>query len=177
VLLNSVFLQGTTLSGPLGVAVDVFGGVYVADTGDSRALVVDPYIDAGNPSSLNKTAVGFGHISLESSTPTSFILSFSVGYPVDSLGSVNAFTFGIQNLDFQVVSGANTTCNGAPSTTYCTVEVSFLPTAPGLRKGALVLYAEHHEPIPAAEPPHGAGVSAGAKLDRMTPREGRDTAE
>ncbi len=48
VLLNSVFLQGTTLNGPLGVAVDVFGGVYVADTGDSRALVVDPSTGVGS---------------------------------------------------------------------------------------------------------------------------------
>jgi hypothetical protein len=146
-LLNSVILQGTMLSGPLGVAVDVFGGVYVTDTGDSRALVVDPYLGVDDSSSLNKTAVGFGHISLGSSTPTSFILSFSVGYPVDSLGSVNAFTSGTQNLDFQIVSGANTTCSGAPSTTYCTVEVSFLPTAPGLRNGALVLYDPDSNPV------------------------------
>ncbi len=93
VLLNSVFLQGTTLSGPLGVAVDVFGGVYVADTGDSRALVVNLSTGVDDASSLNKTAVGFGHISLGSSTPTSFILNFSVGSPVDSLGNVNAFTY------------------------------------------------------------------------------------
>ena len=93
VLLNSVFLQGTTLSGPLGVALDVFGGVYVADTGDSRALVVNLSTGVDDASSLNKTAVGFGHISLGSSTPTSFILNFSVGSPVDSLGNVNAFTY------------------------------------------------------------------------------------
>jgi DNA-binding beta-propeller fold protein YncE len=147
VLLNSVFLQGTTLSGPLGVAVDVFGGVYVADTGDSRALVVNLSKGVDDSSSLNKTAVGFGHISLGSSTPTSFILSFSVGYPVDSLGSVNAFTLGTQNLDFQIVSGVNTTCSGAPSITYCTVQLSFLPTAPGLRTGALVLHDPDMNPV------------------------------
>jgi uncharacterized protein (TIGR03437 family) len=147
ILLNSVFLQGTTLSGPRGVAIDNFGAVYVADTGDSRALVVDPSLGVGDSSSLNQTAVGFGHISLGSSTPTSFILSFSVGYPVDSLGTVNAFTSGTQNLDFQIVSGANTTCNGAPSVTYCTIEVSFLPTAPGLRNGALVLFDPDSNPV------------------------------
>jgi DNA-binding beta-propeller fold protein YncE len=147
VLLNSVFLQGTTLSGPLGVSVGVFGGVYVADTGDSRALVVNPSTDVNDSSSLNKTAIGFGHISLGSSTPTSFILNFSVGFPVESLGSVNAFTAGTQNLDFQIVSGANTTCSGAPSGAYCTVQVSFLPTAPGLRNGALVLYDAALNPV------------------------------
>ncbi|MGD0132106.1 MAG: NHL repeat-containing protein, partial [Bryobacteraceae bacterium] len=148
VLLNSVYLQGTTLSGPLGVAIDNLGAVYVADTGDSRVLYVNPTIDVDDScSSLNNSAVGFGHISLGSSTPTSLILSFSVGYPVDSLGAVNAFTSGTPNLDFQVVSGANSTCNGAPSVTYCTVEVSFLPTAPGLRNGALVLYDPDSNPV------------------------------
>ncbi len=167
VLLNSVFLQGTTLSGPLGVAVDVFGGVYVADTGDSRALVVNLYTGVDDSSSLNKTAVGFGHISLGSSTPTSFILSFSVGYPVDSLGSVNAFTFGTQNLDFQIVSGANTTCSGAPSVTYCTVEVSFLPTAPGLRSGQLVLYDPDSNPV-LTVPLYGFGDAPVAALSPNT---------
>jgi sugar lactone lactonase YvrE len=137
VLMNSAFLQATTFSGPLGVAVDVFGGVYVADTGNSRALVVDPSLGLDDSPLLNKTAVGFGHISLRSSTPTSFVLNFSVGFSIDSLGSVNAFTSGTQNLDFQIVS---TTCSGAISGANCTVEVSFLPTAPGLRNGALVLY-------------------------------------
>jgi sugar lactone lactonase YvrE len=167
VLLNSVFLQGTTLSGPLGVAVDVFGGVYVADTGDSQALVVNPSTGVDDSSSLNKTAVGFGHISLGSTTPTSFILSFSVGFPVDSLGSVNAFTFGTQNLDFQIVSGANTTCNGAPSVTYCTVQVSFLPTAPGLRNGSLVLYDPDSNPV-LTVPLYGFGDAPVAALSPNT---------
>ncbi len=167
VLLNSAFLQGTTLSGPLGVAVDVFGGVYVTDVGGSRALVVNPYISVDSSSSLNKTAVGFGHISLGSSTPTSFILSFSVGEPVPSLGSVNAFTSGTQNLDFQIVSGANTTCSGAPSITYCTVQVSFLPTAPGLRNGALVLYDPDSNPV-LTVPLHGFGDAPVAALSPNT---------
>jgi DNA-binding beta-propeller fold protein YncE len=167
VLLNSVFLQGTTLSGPLGVAVDVFGGVYVADTGDSRALLVNLSTGADDSSSLNKTAVGFGHIRLGSSTPTSFILSFSVGFPVDSLGIVNAFTFGTQNLDFRIVSGANSTCSGAPSTTYCTVEVSFLPTAPGLRNGSLVLYDPDSSPV-LTVPLYGFGDAPVAALSPNT---------
>jgi sugar lactone lactonase YvrE len=167
VLLNSVFLQGTTLSRPLGVAVDVFGGVYVADTGDSQALVVNPSTSVDNSSSLNKTAVGFGHISLGSSTPTSFILSFSVGFPVDSLRIVSAFTSGTQNLDFQIVSGANTTCNGAPSVTYCTVQVSFLPTAPGLRNGSLVLYDSDSNPV-LTVPLYGFGDAPIAALSPNT---------
>jgi uncharacterized protein (TIGR03437 family) len=155
-LANLLPFESLLLSAPLGVAVDAFGAIYIADTGNSRALVVDPGLDGDNGeyadlafynSSLNKTAVGFGHISLGSSTPTSLILDFSVGSPVSALGGVNAFTSGTQGLDFQVVSGANSTCSGANSGTYCTVEVSFLPTSPGLRNGALVLYDPDSNPV------------------------------
>ncbi len=154
ILLNSIYLQGTTLDEPQGVAIDNFGGVYIADTLGNRVLVVDPSLDgdpgtdAGYTSSLNKTAVGFGHITLGSSTPTSEILNFTVGAPVSGLSAVNAFTSGTQNLDFQIVSGANTTCDGSTvSGTSCTVEISFLPTAPGLRNGAVVLYDSGSAPV------------------------------
>jgi sugar lactone lactonase YvrE len=167
VLMNSDSLLGTTFSKPLGVAVDVFGGVYIADTGDSRALVVDPYFGVDDSSSSNKTAVGFGHISLGSSTPTSFILSFSVGDSIDSMGTMNAFTSGTQNLDFQIVSGANTTCSGAVSGSTCTIEVSFLPTAPGLRNGALVLYDPNSNPV-LTIPLYGFGDAPVAALSPNT---------
>jgi sugar lactone lactonase YvrE len=108
----------------------------------------DPDSGAGYTSSLNKSAVGFGHISLGSSTPTSLVLNFLVGYPVEGLGGVNVFTSGTQNLDFQIVRGANTTCSSSStSATTCAVEVSFLPTAPGLRNGALVLYDPDSNPV------------------------------
>jgi sugar lactone lactonase YvrE len=161
------FFQDTTFTGPLGVAIDVFGGVYVADTGDSRAVLVDPPFGVDDLSSLNKTAVGFGHISLGSSTPTSFILHFSVGDSLDSLGTVNAVTSGTQNLDFQIVSGTNTTCSGATSDSTCTVQVSFLPTAPGLRKGALVLYDSNSNPV-LTVPLYGFGDAPVAALSPNT---------
>jgi sugar lactone lactonase YvrE len=162
------------LSEPLGVAVDVFGGVYIADTGHSRALLVDPYLDgdSGNAdytSSLNKTAVGFGHITLGSSTPTSLFLSFTVGSPlVENLGGAKVLTSGTQGLDFQLVSGANTTCSSSTeSGSYCTVEVSFLPTAPGLRKGALVLYDPDSNPV-LTVPLYGFGDAPVAALSPNT---------
>ncbi len=137
---------------PLGVAVDAFGAVYIADTSNNRALVVDPGLN-GNPvsgsytSSLNKTAVGFGHITLGSSTPTSLILNFTVGAPVAGLGGVNVFTAGVQGLDFQIVSGVSTTCSSSSGFGACTAEISFLPTAPGLRNGAVVLYGPSLNPV------------------------------
>ncbi len=153
-LLNSLYLRGTTLSVPVGVAIDIFGAVYIADTSDNRVVVVNPLLN-GDPdtgvnysSSLNKTAVGFGHITLGSSIPTSLVLNFDVGFPVSGLSAVNVFTSGTPGLDFQIVSGPNTTCSSSTELgTPCTVEVSFLPTAPGLRNGALVLYDPALNPV------------------------------
>ena len=139
-----------TLNGPLGVALDVFGTVYIADTGDNQALVVDHPVNAdlvvGNPSySLNKTAVGFGHVQLGTSTAVTLTLPFTTGGS-GGLGAVKVFTAGQQGLDF--TSGTDTTCNGSTGpSTYCSVEVMFLPTAPGLRNGAVVLYDTDLNPI------------------------------
>jgi len=130
-LANLLSAGSLLLSAPLGVAVDAFGAVYIADSSNSRALVVDPGTDwdpgsgAGYTSSSNKSAVGFGHITLGSSTPTSLILNFSVGSPVSGLGGVKVFTSGTQGLDFQIVSGGNTTCSSSTvSGTTCAVEFS-----------------------------------------------------
>jgi sugar lactone lactonase YvrE len=174
-LISSLYLQGTTLSGALGVAIDNFGAVYIADTGASRVLVVNPYIDADPASSaavytssLNKSAVGFGHITLGSPTPTSLTLNFTVGSPVTGLGSVNAFTSGTRGLDFQIVSGGNTTCSSSTELgASCTVEVRFLPTAPGLRNGAVVLYDADSSPI-LSVPLYGFGDAPVAALSPNT---------
>jgi hypothetical protein len=62
------------------------------------------------------------------------------------LGAVKVFTSGQQSLDF--TSGTDTTCNGSTGpSTECSVEVMFLPTAPGLRNGAVVLYDTDLNPI------------------------------
>ncbi len=132
-----------SLSVPTGVAVDVFGAVYVADTGNSRAVIADlptsPNIASGDPTySLNRTAVGFGHVQFGSTTPVSLTLAFTVGSsPV--LGGVKVFTAGVQNLDFTATTGA-TACATGMTNQLCYVYVQYLPTAPGLRSGAVVLY-------------------------------------
>ncbi|MGA9542132.1 MAG: Ig-like domain repeat protein [Candidatus Sulfotelmatobacter sp.] len=139
-----------TLNGPLGVALDVFGTVYIADTGDSEGLAVDHPVNAdlgaGDPTySLNRTAVGFGHVQLGTSTAVTLTLLFTTGGS-GGLGAVKVFTAGQQGLDF--TSGTDTTCNGSTGpSTYCSVEVMFVPTAPGLRNGAVVLYDTDLNPI------------------------------
>jgi sugar lactone lactonase YvrE len=144
-----LYTDSVTLSGPLAAAVDVFGTVYVADTGDNQGVVVDPPVNgdlgSGDPTySLNKSAVGFGHVQLGSASPVTLTLPFTTGSV--GLGAVKVFSFGTQTLDF--TSGVDTTCNGSTgASSYCTVQVSFLPTAPGLRTGAVVLYDTSQNPI------------------------------
>jgi sugar lactone lactonase YvrE len=137
-----------TLNAPGAVAVDVFGTVYVADTLANQALMVSPGIEpqiawgeAGY--SLNKSVVGFGHVQLGSATPLSLSLPFTVGET--EVGAVEVFTSGKQNLDFTISTDG---CTGM-SATPCSEVIQFLPTAPGLRTGAVVLYdsATPHNPI------------------------------
>lgn len=52
-----------------------------------------------------------------------------------TLGSVSAVTGGAPNLDFTITGGS---CGSGTTNTICTVAVQFLPTASGIRLGALV---------------------------------------
>jgi sugar lactone lactonase YvrE len=164
-----LYTGSAELSAPLGVALDVFGTVYIADTGNNRALAVDPPVSpnlgVGDPSySLNKTAVGFGHIQLGSSTPVTLTLPFTIGST--ALGSVQVLTSGAANLDF--VSGSGTTCSASTGTSaYCSVEITFLPTAPGLRMGSVVLYDGSGNPI-LTVPLYGWGDAPVAALSPNT---------
>jgi sugar lactone lactonase YvrE len=140
---NVLQTQAVELDTPKGVAVDVFGAIYIANTNGNQAVVADqqftPSVVSGNPGySLNRTAVGFGHIQLGSTTPVTLTLPFSVGVaPV--LGAVSVYTSGTPNLDFKVTTGASA-CTSGFASGFCNVYVQFLPTAPGLRSGAVVLY-------------------------------------
>jgi hypothetical protein len=113
-----------TLSAPKGVALGVFGTIYIADTGNNRGVTLAP------------AAVGFGHLQLGASSGVTQTLSFTVNVAT-TLGAVKAFTFGTENLDFTVAGG---TCTAGTTDTACTVDIQFLPGAPGLRRGAVVLY-------------------------------------
>src|SRR5579863_4724282 len=135
-----LYANSLTLSAPLGVAVDAFGTVYVSDTGDNRGLLVSPSVNADVTSgdstySLNKSAVGFGHLQLGSLTPVTLTLPFTIGST--AFGSASVSTSGAQSLDFTMTG---TTCTAGATSVSCTVTISFLPTAPGLRTGAVMLY-------------------------------------
>lgn len=129
------------LSLPKGVALDPFGTIYIADTGNSRALVVAPALDPAMLSSdpgytLNKSVVNFGHLTLGTTTPVTLTLPVNIGgTPV---GAFKAFCAGIENLDFAV--GTGTTLTVGMANTQASIDIHFLPTSAGLRRGAVVLY-------------------------------------
>jgi sugar lactone lactonase YvrE len=137
----------TTLHFPQAVAVDIFGNVYIVDNnGSSRIVEVEP-----------KT-VGFGHLPVGAGSGTTLTLPFTIGNGV-TLGSVQAFTQGTASLDFSAVSSGTCsseiasegcsggTCTAGSTDQACTVDITFLPTAPGLRRGAVVLFDNSTPPV------------------------------
>jgi sugar lactone lactonase YvrE len=120
-----VSTTGFTLSGPEGVAVSVWGAVYVADTVHNRVIEAQP------------ATVGFGHLLYGTVSGTTLTLNVTIGNGV-TFGSVQAFTQGTPILDYTVTG---TTCvAGTTTNAACTVNIQFLPTAAGFRKGTMVLY-------------------------------------
>ena len=63
-----------------------------------------------------------------------------------TVGNIQALTLGIPDLDFTVVDGS--TCTPGTTGTACTVNIHFLPRAPGVRRGAVVLYNNASPPEP-----------------------------
>jgi sugar lactone lactonase YvrE len=133
-------LGNITLVEPLDVVVGASGDLYIADTGNNRVVEVQ------------NAAVGFGHLPLGATTGTTLTLPFSIGY-ANTIGNVQAYTVGAASLDFTIVPGnacpnvagniscgGGTTCVAGVTNTTCNVVVQFLPTAAGLRRGAVVLY-------------------------------------
>ena len=141
-----------TLSSPAAVGVDVSGLIYVADTANSRIAVV------------MSSAVGFGELEVGASSGRSLTLPFTVGVGT-TLGSVQALTLGAGSLDFTL--GAGTTCAEGTTNTSCSVEVQFLPLAPGLRRGAVAIFAQSSALL-AVVPIYGTGSAPLAALSPGT---------
>ncbi|HEY6768832.1 MAG TPA: Ig-like domain repeat protein [Candidatus Sulfotelmatobacter sp.] len=169
---------GLTLLHALAVAVEASGNVYIADTFDNRVVEVSPlgvplvlstgsdpltqprgiavgvsgavYIANGSPAQIvevQTAAVDFGHVQLGSVSGTTLALPFSVANGT-TLSGVQALTLGAPNLDFTVVTAGTTCVSGTTGTQSCNVNIQFLPTAAGLRRGAVVLYNNATPPVP-----------------------------
>jgi sugar lactone lactonase YvrE len=133
-----------SLTGAKGVAVDILGTVYIADTGANRILTVAPVVNpslvpTGHGYSLNQTAVNFGHVALNASVSVTLSLPFGVGSTALGTPPCQVFTQGATGMDFTLVA-AGTTAVAGFANGNCTVEVNFLPMAPGTRTGSVVLY-------------------------------------
>jgi sugar lactone lactonase YvrE len=145
-------LGSYTLNGPRGVAVSVWGAIYIADYSNARIVEAQP------------TTVGFGHLPVGAVSGTTLTLPVTIGFNV-TFGSAQALTQGTPGLDFTV---ASTTCvAGVTSNAACTVNVTFLPTAAGLRKGALVIFNNAVPPVPILTVPLYA--TGDAPLASLTP--------
>jgi sugar lactone lactonase YvrE len=130
---GSVLSTGSlTLISPIGVAVDFSSAVSVADTNHNRIV------------QIMASAVNLGEVHFGTAPATTLTLPFTVGM-CDTLGSLSALTLGTPNLDFTIGSG--TTCASGTTDATCTVDIQFLPSAAGLRRGALVLFDQSQNPL------------------------------
>jgi len=111
-------------------------------TGTTAGVKNNSVSDTGNAftASASLTVVSFGHVQFGASTGVTQTIPFNVPSGT-TLGNpaYQVYTTGMANLDFTVVPSGTTCATGTTNTT-CHVNVQFLPTAPGLRRGALVLY-------------------------------------
>jgi sugar lactone lactonase YvrE len=122
-----------TLTSPKGVAVDVFGSVYVAESGSNNRV-----------DSIQISALNYGHKQLGTATGKNFVLPFTVqaGGALNTLGIYTmGYTFGVASTDFTAGTGGANPCVAMTyvSTTTCTIAIKFLPGAPGLAQGGMIL--------------------------------------
>ena len=187
---------GVTLNTPLGVAVDGPGNVYIADRQNNRIVIVPPggigdvlhtagmtlvspegvavgvsgavYVaDYSGVAEVQNSAVGFGHLPTGAVSGTTLTLPITIAYNA-TFGSVQAMTQGTPGLDFTV---ASTTCvAGVTNNGPCTVTITFLPTAAGLRRGAMVVYNNASPNVPILTVPLYA--FADAPLASLAPNTG-----
>ena len=127
---NSANTDANSLSNPAAVVLDSTGNLYVADKSNNRVLEFGPF---GN---INVCQSG-------QSTPAPCSATYSLSYYASAettFGSTQVLTQGAPNLDFTLSSGS--TCTGTISAgNTCLVNVTFAPTASGLRMGAVEPYA------------------------------------
>ena len=143
VSVDSDFVDGTE-----GLAIASNGNLYISGLDTTNT----PYVVE-----LNKKDVSFGSQPVLQ-TSTTKMLNFIITNT--TIGSIGALTMGQANQDFANASGTTCTAKAYTSATACVVNVTFTPTAPGLRSGALVFYsgANNTGSVLAMVPLYGTGT-------------------
>ena len=124
----TVVTLGSNFSGPTGVAVDSSANVYVADYVNNAVYEIEwPSVNFFSEPVGTKSG---------KQTLTFTLAGGTIGVP-------QVLTMGVPNLDFIDAGTGSCTTNGT-SHTYiignsCTVDVTFTPTRPGTRNGAVEL--------------------------------------
>ncbi len=179
---------GSSLSNLTGVAVDASGNVYVAESGEGALLeeitstgtqttlatsglgaatyfTVDSNYDLFIADNVNNNVIEFSTISVplgfadvcQSGAPAPCSQTATLQFASEiSLSSIGMLTTGNTGLDFSQSGG---TCGG--ETSPCTVVVTFAPTAPGLRAGAVAIADECLGQV-LSVPIYGTGNAANA---------------
>jgi sugar lactone lactonase YvrE/uncharacterized protein (DUF2345 family) len=126
---GGVGVSANSLADPYGIALDSSGNLYVSDWLNGRVL------EYGSFGNVNVCPSG---VSTPAPCNTTVTLSYYAG-TATNLGATQVVTQGTSGLDFSLGSGS--TCTGTVSAgSTCTVNVTFTPLAPGLRKGAVELF-------------------------------------
>jgi hypothetical protein len=136
---NSTPATGYSLNSPWGIYADQWGTVYAADSLNDGVVANLPRTYTGNGPG---GAVNFHQVPLNSPNNQYEWQQLAFNIPNGlTVGGVSAYTEGIENLDFNVTN--HTTpgyCYSGASYQTCYLWVTFRPTAPGLRRGALAMY-------------------------------------
>ena len=135
-------LQLATFAYPWSAAPDSLGNVFVMEdlTYSSNVATHKPAI--ADPSQLDEIASGnFGWVPAGSTSFTQ-TLTFNVGNtpktPGVTVRNIGVLTLGAPNKDFAQTPDSTCAPKLYNSSTVCTVDVTFTPSATGLRRGAVV---------------------------------------
>lgn len=147
----TILTLGSGFNFPAGMAVDTSGNVYVADFGNNAVKEISP--------------ANFGSVTVAKSSAQQ-----SLTFNFDSSGALAAtpyvvLTQGAANLDFQAaVSQSSSVCVTGHSYSVgdtCTVNVTFTPSHPGIRMGAVQLMGSGGVPIATGV---ARGIGAGPQV-------------
>jgi sugar lactone lactonase YvrE len=118
--------------GIAGIAADNSGNLYMTSTAGARVF------------KLTSPAADFGHVQLGSNTPATYDLLFGFASSA-TVGQLMAYTEGVPNQDYTAT--ASFTCTTIETMQTCSTRGGFLPSGPGVRRGALrFAYSDSENP-------------------------------